>query len=566
MPTTTAEPVTAAPPQTEPYRWRWLALFVVLGADVMDLLDSTIIGVAAPSIRKSLGGAYSDIQWFAAAYTLAFAVLLITGGRLGDIVGRRKMFLLGAAGFTLSSVLCGLARTPEMLIGFRALQGALGALMIPQGFGIITEIFPPQEMPAAFGLFGPVMGLSAVGGPILAGALIGWNLFGAGWRLIFFINVPLGLLVLLGAAALLPESRPAHAPRLDLGGMALVGLGVLLLIYPLVQGNDLGWPLWTFIMLAAALPVFAIFAIYEARRQRRNASPLMEPSLFRKRAFIAGLLVALTFFAGTTGMLLVYGLYMQLGLGYSPLHAALTLAPLSIGIAIGATLSGALLAPRFGRAVLHAGVAIMALGMIALIATVAHFGSAVTTLEVVPGVFVGGLGMGLTIAPLFDVILAGVEGHEVGSASGLLNAIQQLGGAVGVAVLGAIFFGLLGTQIGASTAALTPTVRAGLSAAGLPAATQNQIVAGFRACAHDRAVEKDPSVIPANCRAAQGGAGGRIGHILGAAGVEASKRDFSAALLYTLWAAAGLLAATFGLAFLLPRRARQEQHDVAEAA
>ncbi len=570
-PTSTMPPSLTAEPTPEPYRWRWFALFVVLAADVMDLLDSTIIGVAAPSIRKSLGGAYSDIQWFAAAYMLAFAVLLITGGRLGDIAGRRKMFLVGAAGFTLSSVLCGLAQTPEMLIGLRILQGALGALMIPQGLGVIKEIFPPREMSAAFGLFGPVMGLSAVCGPILAGALIDANLFGAGWRMIFLINVPLGLLALLGGLTFLPESRAAHAPRLDVGGMALVGLGVLLLIYPLVQGHDLDWPLWTFVMMAAAVPVFAVFAAYEARRRRRGAAPLVEPSLFRKRAFTGGLLVAVIFFAGTAGMLLVYGLYLQLGLGYSPLRAGLTLAPLSVGIALGAPLAGGLLAPRFGRMVLHAGVAIMVLGVIALIATVAHDGTAVTTLEFAPSMFVSGLGMGLTLAPLFDIVLAGVEPHEVGSASGLLGAIQQLGGAVGVAVLGAIFFGLLTTQVDAGIAAVTPTVRAGLTAAGLPAAAQKPIVAGFRTCVHDRAVQTDPSRVPASCRAAQSGAAGsprgagQVGHVLSAAGVAATKRDFSTALLRTLWSEVALLTATFGLAFLLPRHARPREQDAAGA-
>lgn len=239
----TAPPAT--PTEPAPYPLRRLALAAVLIAEIMDLLDATIVGIAAPSIRADLGGDGTTIQWIAAGYTLAFAVGLITGGRLGDLYGRRRMFLVGLAGFVAASALCGLAVSPETLIGSRVVQGLFGAVLIPQGLGIIKAVFPPRELGAAFGAFGPAMGLSAVGGPILAGALIAWDIGGAGWRTIFLINVPVGLACLALALKVLPESRADDGPRPDPVGMLLVSSGLVLLVFPLVQGRELGWPAWS---------------------------------------------------------------------------------------------------------------------------------------------------------------------------------------------------------------------------------------------------------------------------------------------------------------------------------
>ena len=217
----------------------------------MDLIDGTVVGIAAPSIRAELGGGDAMIQWVAAGYTLAFAAGLITGGRLGDLYGRRRMFLVGLIGFVAASALCGLATSPGMLIGFRVAQGLLGAMLIPQGFGILKATFPPDDLGKAFGAFGPTIGLAVVGAPILGGALIAWDVAGLGWRTIFLINVPLGLAALALAAAVLPESRAEDGPRPDPVGMVLVSTGFALLVFPLVEGRELGWPAWTFGMLAA---------------------------------------------------------------------------------------------------------------------------------------------------------------------------------------------------------------------------------------------------------------------------------------------------------------------------
>ncbi len=438
----------ATPPHsvTQPlYRLRWLALVAVLTAEIMDLLDATVVGIAAPSIREDLGGDGTTIQWIAAGYTLAFAVGLITGGRLGDLYGRRRMFLVGLIGFVAASALCGLATSPGMLIGSRVVQGLFGAVLIPQGFGILKSTFPPKELGIAFGAFGPAIGLSAVAGPILAGALIAWDLGGAGWRTVFLINVPIGLACLALALAVLPESRAGDGQRPDPVGMLLVSLGLVLLVFPLVQGRELGWPGWAFAMMAASVPVLAVFGVHQVRRSRAGRSPLVEPALFRSRAFSGGLVVGVIFFAGMTGLVLALGLYLQLALGFTALAAGLTQAPWALGVAIGAGLSGAVLGRRFGRAVIQGGAVVMALGIAGIVLTLDLVDGALTGWQLAPTLMVTGLGMGLLIAPFFDIVLAGVDLPMVGSASGVLNANQQLGAAAGVAALGTVFFQLFET-------------------------------------------------------------------------------------------------------------------------
>jgi EmrB/QacA subfamily drug resistance transporter len=452
--------LTAADPPAA-YRWRWLVLAIVLVAEVMDLLDSTIITVAAPTVRDELGGSAAVMQWWAAGYTLAFGVFLIIGGRLGDIHGRRRLFIIGIIGFTLASSACALAPTPETLIVFRVLQGAFGAVLIPQGLGLIKQVFPPEEMTGAFAAFGPVMGLSAVCGPILAGWLVGADLLGTGWRMIFLINLPLGLLGLVGALRILPESPRRTDLRLDARGVGLIAAALFCIIYPLVQGRELGWPAWVFAMLAGGVVLLGAFGWSE---RRSHGTPIIEPSLLRNRTFVSGLVVGTVFFTAFGGLLLVFSLFAQLGLHFSALHTGLSMAPMSLGIAVGAPTSYVLM-PRFGRGVLHLGLAVLIPALVALALTVSHWGTATTTWELAPSLAVVGLGMGWVFGPLFSVILAGVQEHEVGSASGVLTAIQQLGSALGVAVLATVFFTLLDHGHPSTTAMVRTTlVSAGLFA------------------------------------------------------------------------------------------------------
>jgi EmrB/QacA subfamily drug resistance transporter len=434
----------AISPIAEPlYRHRWIVLFLVLAAEVMDLVDATIVNIAAPSIRTELGGSASTMQWFLAAYTLAFAVALVTCGRLGDIFGRKAMFLTGAVGFTTASLICGVAQSPEMLIGSRVLQGLFGAVMIPQGLALIKAVFPPDEIGKAFAAFGPVMGLSAVAGPVVAGVLLDADLWSTGWRMIFFINLPLGIAAVVGAVRFMPTLRPDdRSARLDPLGTALLTAASAALIYPLVQGHDLGWPAWTFAMMAGALALFGLFFWNE----RRSADPIIEPTLFRNRGFTAGLAVITSFFVAMMGLMLVFNLYTQAGLHYSPLKAGLAFVPWSFGIAVGAAAAGGYFGPKYGRHVLHTGIAVLIVGMGAFWWTIDAHGLAATVWDFAPATFVAGLGCGAVFAPLFDIILADINEREVGSASGVLTAMQQFGGAIGVAVVGTLFFELLPTH------------------------------------------------------------------------------------------------------------------------
>ncbi|MEU8660756.1 MFS transporter [Actinoplanes philippinensis] len=411
---------------------RWWVLVVVLTGATMDLLDSTVMTVAGPSVRAGLGGTAGTLQWLTASYVLAFGVLLVIGGRLGDRWGRRRLFLIGATGFTLASLVCALAVSPAMLIWARVVQGAFGALMIPQGFGVLSTVFTgDRERGRAFSLFGPVSALAGIGGPILAGLLIAWNLGGLDWRPIFLINVPLGAFAILGALAWMPADDGDRAARLDPIGAGLVATGSASLVLPLIQGREAGWPWWTFVMLATAMLAFAALA----PRQTTSPSPILAPTLLRKRPFVTGLSVAVLLFAGTGGLMLILSLFMQLGLHYSALHTGLALAPVAVGIAVSSLLAPALFL-RLGRRVLHLGLGLELLGVLGF-AVVATTGT--TDLAFAAAGLVSGLGLGLLFGPLIQSTLAVAAPDEVGSASGTINAVQQIATALGVAVLGTVF-------------------------------------------------------------------------------------------------------------------------------
>jgi EmrB/QacA subfamily drug resistance transporter len=425
-----------------PHPRRWLILAVVLAAECMDLLDGTIVNVALPSIRRHFHSSDAALQWIAGGYALALAMGLVLGARLGDRFGRRRMFVIGAAGFTVASAVCGFSTSTEMLVAFRLVQGAFGALLIPQGLGIMREVFPPDELPKAFAIFGPVIGSAAVLGPIIGGLLVGSGFFGAGWRLVFLVNLPLGAAAAAGAALLMPESRASHAPRIDAVGASLIGAAMLALVYPLIEGRQAGWPAWTFALLTTGFVLLAAFGVQQVRRTRSGRDGIVEPSIFANRGYSSGTLVLLVFFLGMTGFLFALTLFLQIGQGFSALHAGLTFVPWSAGLAVGAGLSGGALAPRYGRRVLEAGALVSLAGTLLLVHEVS--GGFVSTWAILPGLLVSGLGMGLIVAPLFDIIIAAVTERELGSASGVLNAVQQLSSAIGVAVLGTVFFDALG--------------------------------------------------------------------------------------------------------------------------
>ncbi|MFF0515634.1 MFS transporter [Streptomyces sp. NPDC004250] len=440
-----APPASPAPPAGD--RRRWFALAIVMTAAFMDLVDVTIVNIAIPSIQRDEGASVSQIQWITAGYALAFAAGLITGGRLGDIHGRKRVFLIGIAGFTLASALCGLAANPEMLVASRILQGAMAALMVPQVLSIVHATFPAHERGKVFGLFGAIVGLGAVSGPLLGALLTEWNLFGLEWRPIFLINLPVGVAGLVLGSRFITESKAPRALRLDLVGVALVTLGMLMLVYPLTRGEELDWPLWGFLSMAGSLVVLAVLVAYERRKSARDGSPLVELSLFRVKSFAAGIAVQTVFGIALGVFFLVWTLYMQVGLGWTALRAGVTGVPFSIAVSVAAGVSVQLLVPRFGRKVLQAGALVMAAGVLLYIWESERYGLGIASWQMALPLTVMGVGMGLIVAPLTDAVLSQVPREHAGAASGLINTVQQMGNALGLGLVSVVFFGTMSDHL-----------------------------------------------------------------------------------------------------------------------
>jgi EmrB/QacA subfamily drug resistance transporter len=436
--------VLSSAPTPTARRGNWLAFAAVLAAAVMDLMDTTITQVAGPAIRGDLHGSDALLEWVTAAYTLAMGVGLLTGGRLGDLFGRKRMVLIGIAGFTVASVACAAAASPGELIAARAVQGLFAAAMLPQVFGLIRDLFAAHEMGKAFAVYGPVMGLSAVLGPIAAGGLIDLNLSGLGWRAIFLVNVPVGIAALAAGARLLPAAPASSRPgRLDITGALLAGGAMFLVVFPLAQGHDLGWPGWLIGLLGAAIPVLGAFAWHQVRRQRAGRTPLVERSIFRHRSYSSGVAFTVVFVGTMGGITLTVNVLLQVGLGFSPWHSALTTVPWAGGAFIGSAIGGILMG-KLGRRVLQIGLATEAAGL-AAVALVLHLtGTSVSTVDLITPMTVGGAGMGMVFVPLFDIIMGHIAPHETGSAAGVLQAVNSLSMTIGVAGIGAIIFGLAG--------------------------------------------------------------------------------------------------------------------------
>ena len=439
-------------PDVAATRRRWAGFAAVLAAMIMNILDSTIVNVAAPSIQHDLHTSASALEWVAAAYTLAIAVGLLTGGRLGDRYGRKRMLMVGLTGFVLGSTACAFAWSPSSLIAARVVQGLAAALLTPQTFGLIRDIFPPDQIGKAFAAFGPVIGLSTVAGPVVAGLLIEADPLGTGWRSLFLINLPLGAFALALGSRVLPSGAGNRSVRLDAVGTALMAAVSFLIVFPLVDGRAQGWPAWIFAVLAAAVPVLAVFAVQQRRRIRRGATPLVELSVLAKRSYVSGVGFTLVFFGSIVGFGLTVGLFLQLGLGFSALKAGLFTAAWAVGAFFGSGI-GAWAATNLGRPILHVGLTIMAAGTVTLLVSVHEAGATPGAAALLPGLAIYGFGMGMIFVPLFSIITGEIEDHEVGSASGLLEALQQLGASLGVAVLATLFFSRFAPERGGPAAA-----------------------------------------------------------------------------------------------------------------
>ena len=414
---------------------------ILIFAGFMDLLDVTIVQIALTDIRDDLGATASNLEWIVSGYMLAFAVLLVTGGRLGDARGRRFAFLLGVAGFTVASAVSAAAMSGDMLVVSRVAQGAFAAFMVPQALSTLQALYAPKERAPMLGILGGVGGLSAVVAPLLGGWLITADIAGLGWRTIFLINIPVGIALFVLALKFVPNTRSPKSLRLDPLGVVLLTGALLGLVYPLVEGRELDWPAWLWLVAAAGVALFVAFALLE----RRKAEPLLPLSLFTNRGFAAGVVTQAAFQGAMNAFTVVFLIYVQASLGFTAQGAGMTILPFSLGAFIGVA-AAVKLSARAGKLIVTAGALVQAGALGWAISVMVARGAQLSGWDLAPALAVMGVGLGLLVVPLVDIALATVPETDAGAASGLYGTFQQVGAALGVAVAGTVFFSAVGTD------------------------------------------------------------------------------------------------------------------------
>ena len=428
---------------------RGAAMAVLIFASFMDLLDATIVNVALPSIRADLGASGSQLEWVVGGYLLAFAVLMITGGRLGDLFGRQRLFVAGVVGFTVGSALACAAPSIELLLLARVVQGAFAAMMVPQVLSSVQALYAPRERAAIIGMIGAVSGISTVVGPVLGGWMVSSDAFGIGWRSIFLINLPVGLALVVLALRLVPDTRSPHPLRPDPTGLVLATAGLFGVVFALVEGRQQDWAWWIWAVGACGLVVLAAFVGQQVARERTVGSALLPMRLFSDRGFSAGLVTQGAFQGSLAGFALALTIYLQTGLGWSAIHSGATLLPFSLGAFVG-TAVAVPLGVRLGKGVMVVGAALQSLATVWVIDIVAAQHGDLTTWHLVPALALSGVGLGLLVVPLVDIALATIPTAEAGAASGAYGTVQQVGAALGVAVIGTVFFSVAGSSYDAS--------------------------------------------------------------------------------------------------------------------
>ncbi len=429
---------------TEVPRKAWLALIVLLAGMFMALLDTTIVNVALPTIRTSLDASEATLSWIISGYALAFGLVLIPAGRIGDRFGHKWVFFTGLAIFTGASLACGLALDSTGLIVARVVQGLGGGIFLPAVTAFIQLLFPPRTRGKAFGIMGAVIGVSSALGPIVGGLLIEALGTENGWRWIFAVNLPIGVVALIAAAVLLPKGAEGKKTSTDLVGLLLLSASLVAILVPLIQGQDAGWPLWTYLSIAGGVVLLVLFALWERRVAAGGVEPLVPPHLFSHPAFTGGTILALVFFAGFTSIFFTISILWQAGLGHTALESGLVSIPFAIGNIIGASQSDRL-AQRLGRTVLVIGNALLSIGLIALFLILLLVPTTdLTSWELLAPMLIAGFGSGLFIAPNNRFIIATVDRSEAGAASGVIGVMQRIGAAIGIAIIGSVLFGNIG--------------------------------------------------------------------------------------------------------------------------
>jgi MFS family permease len=419
---------------------RWIVLGIVLIATFLVIGGVSVMTLAVPSLQRALHASAGQTELVIAAYSLVYAAFLTTGGRLGDIFGRRHMMVVGLIVFTLAVTAGGLAPSVGVLIAARLVQGLGAAMIYPQILSVIEETFDGAERRMALGLFGATIGIALASGQLIGGLLIQLDLAGLAWRSAMLVLVPVGLLALAGCATVMSNTRAAHAVHLDLGGTALLAGALVLLILPLLEGRSAGWPPWMLAMLGAAVPAFGLFGWYERRVAAQGRTPLLSLALLRQRAFIAGLAIGIVYFTSVLGFALYTSITLQTGLHFTPLDAGLAFAPSGVGLFL-TSLAAPRLVPRLGRHILSLGYVIIAVGLAAVVLSV-HRAGTLSVWTLAPALLIVGAGQGLSMSSLIGSVLSGVRPEDTGSAAGALTTSFQVGQTLGIAVVGSVYFAL----------------------------------------------------------------------------------------------------------------------------
>ncbi|MCP2158960.1 MFS transporter [Williamsia serinedens] len=518
----------------------WAAFAACLIAVFMQMVDTTIVNIALPDLARDLAATSSDQLLVLTVYTLAFACTLMAGSRLGERVGRHRMFVGALAAFTIASVLCGTATGPTELIVLRGVQGVSAACASAQTIAVIATMFPRARHPLVFGVYGATAGIAAICGPVVGGALISADVAGLGWRVVFLVNMPFGVIACLVAWRCLPVMRAVRDVPLDLRGAVLSSSGLFALIYPLAVGREKGWPAWTWVLMGAAVILVATFLVHERSLLDRGGQPLLRVDLFRSRAFAVGCVLSIAFFGVFGAFFFAMSVTAQFGLGYSALRTGLITLPFALGAAAG-SVGSSLIVPRLGARTLALGMAVFAVAVAWTAALLDPSSAALDLPPLIPALVLGGVGVGLFVAPLQATIVSGTTEQTVGSASGMVPTVQQIGASVGLAVVGVFFFAQVA---GAAPSAATQSgerLTASLRTTPVPTEVAPFVVGSFTDCARRQLSSTRPEVAPPGCSTRDAGTGPRArvlataGPALRDAADHAAARAFLAAFTTTLW-------------------------------
>lgn len=537
----------------------WGLLVVILTSTFMQLLDATIVNVASPSIQATLHSSFGAVQLVFSAYQLGFACSLILASRLGDVYGRRRLFLIGMAGFTVSSLLCGLAPTVEFLVAARFTQGLTSALMFSQVLAMIQVLFTGKNRGIALGGYGTTVGLGSIMGLLVGGILVQAHLTTDSWRSIFLVNLPIGIAAFVFAYLRMPETKSDRKPTLDFGGAVLTALSLGLIIYPLAEGRTYGWPAWSFITLAIGLALVPVLVWYENRIAKKGETPILDIRLFADAAFREGALMNFVFYMGIPTFFFTFSLYLQIGQSFDALHAGLTTLPFAVLAAIVSRQSGQI-AQKLGNRILELGSLIIAASMIVLIVSVMLAGNTPNTWDFFIGNALGGIGFGLFVPPVIGLVLANVKKQNAGAASGALATSQQVGGAIGVALIGLLYFGTISSFAPTAVEHTNTVLSAQLKTAGMPAMAIKPAIAKFDDCFVKQSKSVDPTQVPAGC-AQPTNVPKAISAAFQKAVTDAKSQNFGHTMSISLWFQVVVFLLAFVMAFMLRRLSLHNHHE-----